>query len=74
MTAAEARVYAERQYVDIIEPASIMSDETAELVKERIAHAYMDGAIEVLESMGLAKKETSEQRIERGNRELGAFA
>jgi hypothetical protein len=26
MTAAEARVYAERQYVDIIEPASIMFD------------------------------------------------
>ena len=73
MTASEAREYAERQYVDIIEPVSTMSCETAELVMNRIAHAYMDGAIEVLGLMGFAKLETKEQRIERGNRELGPF-
>jgi hypothetical protein len=74
MTAAQARMYAERQYMEIIEPVSLVSPETATLIKDRIAHAYMDGAIEILGSMGLSKQETSEQRIERGNRELGAFA
>ena len=73
MTAEEARAYAERQYAKIIEPVSIVSPQTATLIKERISHAYMDGAIEVLGAMGFAKPETSAQRIERGNRELGAF-
>jgi hypothetical protein len=74
MTAAKARAYAERQYAEIIEPVSIVSEQTATLIKDRIAHAYMDGAIEVLGSMGFGKPETSEQRIERGARELGVFA
>lgn len=74
MTAAEAMVYAERQYVEAIEPVSKVSQQTANLIKERLAHAYMDGAIEVLKSIGLAKPETVEQRIERGNWELGTFA
>lgn len=74
MTTSEARAYAELQYSERIEPVSIMSEETAELVKDRIANAYMDGAIEVLGAMGLAKPETSEQRIARGNRKLGVFA
>jgi hypothetical protein len=29
-----------------------VSSQTATLIKERIAHAYMDGAIEVLGSIG----------------------
>ena len=68
MTAVEARAYAERQYVEIIEPVSIMSSETAALVKERIAHAYMDGAIEVLGAFEFKNRvERDSQHDERGN-------
>ena len=58
MTATEARQYAERIYRDVIEPVSIMSGETAYLIKERIAHAYMDGAIAVLGSLNFSEPKT----------------
>lgn len=50
MTAAEARAYAERVYVEEIESAftiSLLNSEAA-LIKDKLAHAYMDGGIEIL--------------------------
>lgn len=51
MTEMEAEEYAARIYEHLIEPDSIMSGETAALVKDRLAHAYMDGAISILGSL-----------------------
>lgn len=94
MTAAEARAYAERVYVEEIESAFTISllNSAAALIKDKLAHAYMDGGIEILtktripvcqpitatvnqpESEEWSKPtESAEQRIERGNRELGEF-
>jgi hypothetical protein len=95
VTAVEARAYAERVYVEEIESAftiSLLNSEAA-LIKDKLAHAYMDGGIEILtkiripvcqpitatvnqpESEEWSKPtESTEQRIERGNRELGEFA
>jgi hypothetical protein len=57
MTAARARAYAEQIFRDIIEPVSLVSQETSDLIKERLAHAYMDGCITALESLGLRTTE-----------------
>ena len=62
MTAANAKEYAARIYEHLIEPASIMSGETAALVKERLAHAYMDGGLAVASSLFSS--------VERGSREF----
>lgn len=45
MTAAKARAYAERIYEELIKPPSIISDQSAELIKFLLANAYLDGAI-----------------------------
>lgn len=48
MTAAEAMTYAELVYVEEIEPTFIISYSEAALIKDKLAHAYMDGGISIL--------------------------
>ena len=70
MTVNDAEQYAKRMFDRFIGPVSIMSEETSELVKDRLAHAYMDGGLDVANSLALdLLAETHAQRIERGNRE-----
>jgi hypothetical protein len=51
MTAADAISYAEMQYNIAIAPYAIASEQTMKLVKERLAHAYLDGGLAVAGSL-----------------------
>ena len=73
MTAATAKAYAEQVFRDNIEPFAVVSFQTAQLIKERLAHAYMDGGLAVARSLATWKSESTEQSIECGNRESGPF-
>ena len=53
-------------------PDSVVMKVTPDVVRGWILIAYYQGAIDTLKAENM-KTETSEQRIERGNRELGVF-
>ena len=52
MTALEAEAYAERVYMEEIAPFTV-SDREAALIKDKLAHAYMDGGLAVVKGIRL---------------------